>query len=69
MIRPRHFPKKIKMYNFVFSLGITRFIMCHCKVLVVQVQEEALNLLDALNSVSTTTNALERIRNEVDVDK
>ena len=61
--------KNMKMYDFIFSLEIMRFIMRHCKVLVVQLQEEGLNLLDALTLVSTTTKALERIRNEVDVDK
>lgn len=60
--------KKMKRYDFIFSLGIMRFIMRHCKVLVVQLQEEGLNLLDALSLVSTTTNAIKKIRNEVQVD-
>ena len=60
--------KKVKKYDFMFSLGIMRFIMRHCKVLVVQLQEEGLNLLDALSLVSTTTKALEGICNETDVD-
>ena len=60
--------KKMKKYDFIFSLGIMRFIMRHCKVLVVQLQQEGLNLLDALSLVSTTTKALERIRNETDVN-
>ena len=59
--------KKMKQYDFIFSLGIMRFIMRHCKVLVVQLQQEGLNLLDALSLVSTTK-ALERIRNETDVN-
>ena len=43
--------------------------MRRCKVLVVQLQEEGLNLLDALELVSSTTRALEKIRNEDDVQK
>ena len=52
--------KKMKKYDFIFSLGIMRFIMRHCKVLVVQLQQLIL--------VSTTTKALERIPNENDVN-
>ncbi|CAB4012511.1 Hypothetical predicted protein [Paramuricea clavata] len=54
--------------SIVVSLGIMRFIMRHCKVLVVQFQEEGLNLLDAHSLFSTTAKALEGIRNETDVD-
>jgi hypothetical protein len=60
--------KKMKKYDFIFSLATMRFIMRHCKVLVVQLQDEGLNLLDALTLVSATTSALEKIRNTVDVD-
>ena len=42
--------------------------MRHCKMLVVQLQQEGINLLDALSLVSTTTKTLERIRNETDVN-
>ena len=61
--------KKMKTFDFVFSLATMRFIMRRCKVLVVQLQEEGLNLLDALELVSSTTRALEKIRNEDDVQK
>ena len=43
-------------------------MMHHCKVLVVQLQQEGLNLLDALSLVCTTTKALEKICNETDVN-
>lgn len=42
--------------------------MRHCKVLVVQLQQEGLNLLDALSLVSGTAKTLEGIRYETDVD-
>ena len=61
--------KKMKTFDFVFSLATMRFIMRRCKVLVVQLQEEGLILLDALELVSSTTRALEKIRNEDDVQK
>ena len=61
--------KKMKKFDFVFSLASMRFIMRRCKVLVVQLQEEGLNLLDALGLVSSTTEALIKIRNEDDVKK
>ncbi|CAB3987849.1 zinc finger MYM-type 1-like [Paramuricea clavata] len=59
--------KKMKKYDFIFSLGIMKFIMRHCKLLAVQLQE-GLNLLDAISLVSTTTKSLEGIRNETDVN-
>eukprot|EP00794_Sanderia_malayensis_P000644 gene644-1312_t len=61
--------KKMKTFDFVFSLATMRFIMRRCEVLVVQLQEEGLNLIDALELVSSTTEALEKIRNEDDVQK
>ena len=60
--------KKMKTLNFIFSLATMRFVMRPCKELVVQLQEEGLNLLDALGLVSSTTKALEKI-NEDDVKK
>ena len=61
--------KKMKKFDFVFSLASMRLIMRRCKVLVVQLQEEGLNLLEALGLVSFTTEALIKIRNEDDVKK
>ena len=61
--------KKMKKFDFVFSLASMRFIMRRCKVLVVQLQEEGLNLLDALRLVSSTTEALIKSRNEDNVKK
>ena len=60
---------KMKTFNFIFSLATMRFVMRPCKVLVVQLQEEGLNLLDALGLVSFTTKALEKVRNEDGVKK
>lgn len=59
--------KKFILFDFIYSLSFMSFITLRCKVLIVQLQDEGINLLDALSLVSYTTSALEKIRKEEDI--
>ncbi len=59
--------KKVIRFDFIYSLSFMSFITLRCKVLIVQLQDEGINWLDAISLVSSTTSAMQKIRNEEEI--
>ena len=61
--------KKLLSFNFLFALMFMRFIMRKTKILTKQLQEEELNILDALKLIDATVENLREIRSESEEGK
>ncbi len=58
--------KKILSFDFLFALMFMRIVMKKTKILTMQLQEEELNILDALKLIEATVTNLEEIRGNDD---
>lgn len=56
--------KKVLSFDFLFALMFIRLIMRKTKILTEQLQDEELNILDALKSIDTTLENLREIRRD-----
>ena len=56
--------KKLLSFDFIFGLMLMRIIMPETKVLTKQLQEDELNILDALKLLDATVENVKEIRND-----